>query len=60
MRESENYNNVWVGQDGADNAVAPIVVAEQEFMLIVNEDVAKLKLNSLRVELKKRGWGERS
>ena len=59
LHESENCNSVRVGQDGAGNAVVPIVVVEQEFMLISDEDIAKLKIDSLHAEIKKRSLGRK-
>ena len=60
LHECDNYNNARVGKDGADNVVALVVVTEQEFALIRDEDIAKLKVDSLRAELKKRGLGRKA
>ena len=48
-----------VGHESIDEVVSPIGTAEPEFMLISDEDIAKLKVNSLRAELKKRGLGRK-
>ena len=48
-----------VGHDIIDEVVSPICAAEPEFMLISDEEIAKLKVNSLREELKKRDLGRK-
>ena len=55
LYESANYNDIKVRCNGIDEVVAPITEAAPEFALISNEDIAKLKVDSLRAELKKRG-----
>ena len=55
LYESANYNDIKVEYNGIDEVVAPIAAAVPAFVLISNEDIAKLKVDSLRVELKKLG-----
>ena len=55
MHKFKNYIDIKVGCNGTAEIVVPMDVAEPQFVLISNAVISKLKVDSLRVKLKKRG-----